>query len=395
MKGVLVMNLNTNLKKAWQMLWSYRSLWLFGAVLALVGANIIYPFTWRDWANNDQWTRIKLSDSTTIQVPGVDMTIDLTAPGGFRIITPDVTTWSEFNDLVDQLDLDASINLWPILIEVALILVVLLLFGMLARYVTETAMIRMVNETEEAGERLSFWEGLQRGFSFRAGRLFLLDLAIGILTTVAFIVFFGLATTPILLAIRSHEIILVTAGVGTFGLLVLAFYLWLAVSAVLSLVLQTIRRACVLEQQSLLVSIRQGVTLTKHHLKEIGPLWLVWMGLRLLWIPLAVPILILFVPFLLLTIPLGTALGGMPAALVAGITSLFMDGATPWIMGALVGLPIFIVVMISPILFVSGLVEIYKSSIWTLAYRDLKAMELPVQAPTPQAQAVTASRSAD
>jgi hypothetical protein len=389
------MNLNTNLKKAWQMLWSYRSLWLFGAVLALVGANIIYPFTWRDWANNDQWTRIKLSDSTTIQVPGVDMTIDLTAPGGFRIITPDVTTWSEFNDLVDQLDLDASINLWPILIEVALILVVLLLFGMLARYVTETAMIRMVNETEEAGERLSFWEGLQRGFSFRAGRLFLLDLAIGILTTVAFIVLFGLATTPILLAIRSHEIILVTAGVGTFGLLVLAFYLWLAVSAVLSLVLQTIRRACVLEQQSLLVSIRQGVTLTKHHLKEIGPLWLVWMGLRLLWIPLAVPILILFVPFLLLTIPLGTALGGMPAALVAGITSLFMDGATPWIMGALVGLPIFIVVMISPILFVSGLVEIYKSSIWTLAYRDLKAMELPVQAPTPQAQAVTASRSAD
>jgi hypothetical protein len=389
------MNLNTNLKKAWQMLWSYRSLWLFGAVLALVGANIIYPFTWRDWANNDQWTRIKLSDSTTIQVPGVDMTIDLTAPGGFRIITPDVTTWSEFNDLVDQLDLDASINLWPILIEVALILVVLLLFGMLARYVTETAMIRMVNETEEAGERLSFWEGLQRGFSFRAGRLFLLDLAIGILTTVAFIVFFGLATTPILLAIRSHEIILVTAGVGTFGLLVLAFYLWLAVRAVLSLVLQTIRRACVLEQQSLLVSIRQGVTLTKHHLKEIGPLWLVWMGLRLLWIPLAVPILILFVPFLLLTIPLGTALGGMPAALVAGITSLFMDGATPWIMGALVGLPIFIVVMISPILFVSGLVEIYKSSIWTLAYRDLKAMELPVQAPTPQAQAVTASRSAD
>jgi hypothetical protein len=60
-----------------------------------------------------------------------------------------------------------------------------------------------------------------------------------------------------------------------------------------------------------------------------------------------------------------------------------MEGATPWIMGLLVGLPIFIVVMLSPILFVSGLVEIYKSSIWTLAYRDLKAMELTAQEVVP------------
>jgi hypothetical protein len=52
----------------------------------------------------------------------------------------------------------------------------------------------------------------------------------------------------------------------------------------------------------------------------------------------------------------------------------------------LVGLPIFIVVMISPILFVGGLVEIYKSSIWTIAYCDLKAMELPAQVPVSQAQ---------
>ena len=389
------MNLNIVLQKAWHILWSYHALWLFGAVLALVGVNTIYPIIGQNWENNNQWTRIKLSEGTTIRVPGADLTIDLTAPGGVRVITQEGLTWHEFNDLVDLLDREVSINLWAILIESAVILGILLLFGVLARYITETALIRMVNETEETGRRLSVWEGLRRGFSFRAGRLFLLDLVVGVLTALAFIVVFGLAIAPLLLAIGSHEVILITIGVGTFGLLVLAFFMWLAVSAVLSLVLQTIRRLCVLEQQSLRASIRQGIILTKHHLKEVGPLWLVWMSVRLIWVPLLVPVMILLVPFLMLTIPLGVALGGAPAALVAGFTALFMEGYTPWIMGILAGLPIFIVVMISPILFVSGLIQVYLSSVWTLAYRDLKAMELPVQVPASQAQVLPAPGSTE
>jgi hypothetical protein len=394
------MNLNTILKKSWQMLWNYKALWLFGAILALVGANTISLSFWpewlnNDWENNNQWTKIKLSEATTLRIPGADMTIDLTAPGGVRIIPPEGITWREFINLVEELDQEASINLWPILIESAVILGILLLLGMFARYITETALIRMVDETEGTGRRLSLWEGFRRGFSFRAGRLFLLDLAISLLAALVFILVFGLAIAPLLLAIGSREAILITIGVGTFGLLVLVSFLLLAISAVLSLVLQPIRRACVLEQQSLLVSIRQGVMLAKHHLKDVGSLWLVWMSLRLIWVFLIVPVIILFIPFLLLTIPLGALLGGGSAALVAGITALFMDGYTPWIMGALAGLPIFIVVMISPILFVSGLVEVYMSSIWTLAYRDLKVMEHQVQEPVPQAQVLPAHGSAD
>ena len=380
------MNLNTILKKSWQMLWKYKALWLFGAILALVGANTISLSFWpewlnNDWENNNQWTRIKLSEATTLRIPGADMTIDLTAPGGVRIITPEAITWREFTKLVEELDQEASINLWPILIESVIILAGLFLLGLNARYITETALIRMVNDTEQTGRRLSVWEGFRRGFSLRAGWLFLLDLMVGVGTAVAFMAVFGLAVVPLLLAIGSREVILITFGVVTFGLLVLVFFLWLAVSAALSLVLQPIRRACVLEQQGLLVSIRQGIMLTAHHWKEIGPLWLVWMSIRLIWLPLLVPVMILLFPFLLLTIPLGAVLGGGTAAMVAGSIALFMEGYTPWIMGALAGLPIFIVLMISPILFVSGLVEIYMSSIWTLAYRDLKVMEQKDQAP--------------
>jgi hypothetical protein len=390
-----LMNLNTVLQKAWQMLWYYRALWLCGAILALVGASTITPYPGIQRQDYNQWTQIKLSETTTLRVPGADMTIDLTAPGGIRLITPDGASWSEFRQLVDVLNREASIDLWPILIELAMILVVSLLLGLAARYVAETALIRMVDEAEETGRRLSTWEGLRRGFSFRAWRLFLLDLAIGVLAAVAFIVVFGLAVAPVLLAIGSHEAIIITAGMSTFGLLILGIYLWLVAGTLLSLFLQPVRRACVLEDKKLLASIRTGFAITRRHLKEAGLVWLIWLGLRVLWIPIGALIIVFLVPVLLLTILAGLALGGIPAALVAAVAGQITSGTTAWILGSLAGLPIFIVVMISPILFVNGLFEIYLSSIWTLAYRELRTMEGAVPEPAPQAPLVPAAGAAD
>jgi hypothetical protein len=212
---------------------------------------------------------------------------------------------------------------------------------------------------------------------------------------VAFVLVFGLAIAPILLAIGSREAVLITVGVGAMGLLVLAAYLWLAAGAALSLVLQPIRRACVLENQGLLASVRTGIRITLHHLKEAGLIWLIWMGIRLLWIPLGALVAILLAPVLLLAVLTGVALSGVPAALVALVTALFTSGATPWIMGLLAGIPIFILVAVSPVVFVNGLVEVYISSLWTLAYRELKALERPVQAPAPRAQAAAAPGPAD
>ena len=64
-------------------------------------------------------------------------------------------------------------------------------------------------------------------------------------------------------------------------------------------------------------------------------------------------------------------------------------------MGVLAGLPIFLVVIAAPMLFVSGLVKIFNSALWTLAYRDLKTVERMVEAPVSQAPMVPAQGSAD
>ncbi len=178
-------------------------------------------------------------------------------------------------------------------------------------------------------------------------------------------------------------------------MLSLTVALWFTTIMLLSLVLQPIRRACVLEKQSLVASIRQGIRMMKHNLKELGLIGLIWLGIRPVWVPVAGIILLLLVPILLMTTLLGVAVGGVPAILVAGIASLFTDGLTTWIMGGLAGLPIFVVIMISPMLFFSGLMEVYLSSIWTLAYCDLRAVKRVVEEPASQTEVIPAPGSAD
>ena len=53
----------------------------------------------------------------------------------------------------------------------------------------------------------------------------------------------------------------------------------------------------------------------------------------------------------------------------------------------LFGLPVFILVMIAPMLFLGGLVEVAKSSLWTLTYRELRALERVEEAQVPAADA--------
>ena len=60
--------------------------------------------------------------------------------------------------------------------------------------------------------------------------------------------------------------------------------------------------------------------------------------------------------------------------LAAGIASLFVDTVFAWIIGAIFGLPLFILVTASPIIFLSGLVEVFKSSFWTLSYREFRPL---------------------
>jgi len=65
----------------------------------------------------------------------------------------------------------------------------------------------------------------------------------------------------------------------------------------------------------------------------------------------------------------------IPGLAAFGIASLFGGKILAIIIGVLVAMPFFVIVLSSPALFLSGLVNIYSSSVWTLTYREMKARE--------------------
>jgi len=367
-------------KRAWAMVWRYRALWIFGALLALTTVNGFYFGYNPHRVEADRWTPIKVAEGYTFYFPGEGPAIDLTDPEGFSIHLDD----RELQQLEALFTEVIPRWIWAIVIAALIVLVVLILLGTVARYVAEAALIRMVNATEESGERLSAGQGFRLGWSRSAWRLFLIDLATKLPVRLALAVLFLLALSPLLLWISGSVAAGAVGTLFTTMLLFLVVVVAIAASAALSLLIHSIRRACAIEGLGVVASIRRGLAVVKAHLKEVVVVWLMWIGVRLAWMVLAVPVMILIFPATLLFVVVGAVLGGLPAVTVGALLSPFLGDVAPWIVGAIVGLPIFILVMSAPMLFLSGLVEVLKSSTWTLAYRDLRALESAVPQTLPE-----------
>jgi hypothetical protein len=317
------------LKRAWETTWRYRALWVFGIILALTTGGGV--------------------NRGTSSFNGEDF-----APGG------------EFPPAA--IPAEVSSILIAIGVGLACVIVILIIASVVARYVAETALIRMVDDHEETGEKRSVRQGFRLGWSRTALRLFLINLLIGLPTALAFILLFALALAPLLLWTTKNTAAGVVGTVATIGLSFLVILLAIVVGVVLSPLMRFFRRVCALEELGVIESIRQGFDFVRQHLKDVGIMWLIMVGLGLGW-------MIVMIPVTILLVVVGAMVSGFPALLVGGLTSLFFEGAVPWILAAAVGIPIFILVVAVPGLFLGGLAEVFKSSVWTLTYRELRALE--------------------
>ena len=370
------MNYQKVLKQSWDLGWRYRALWLFGAILALTTANGFFFAADPDWDVSGERIAVKLSENSTIYIPGEGPDIDLTRPNN-HVFQIDDNDWEELQRLFNE-ELRGDLipqGVWAILITVGVVAAGMTVFGILGRYTAETALIRMVHEEKETGEKAGILRGLRMGFSRSAWRLFLIDVLINLPMLLALFLAFGLALLPILFWAVGSTAAGVTGALLTFGAVFLVIILSIIVSAALSLFVQVIRRACVIEGLGVLASIGRGFGLVRRHFKEAVIIWLIWIGTRLTWMLATVPALILISPILMLFIIAGVAAGGVPAVLVSGLLSTTLAEPFYWIVGILAGLPLFLLVMLAPMLFLGGLVEVFKSSTWTLAYRELCGLE--------------------
>jgi len=384
------------LKRSWHMVTRYRALWIFGIVLGLV------TFSW-EWAllggDND---RGRVSQGIVItRMNGETFwdALERTWHRDIAAVEQDIA--NALRDLdqlfTEELGRRFVVDVMTVLAVLAAAFVVMLIVNKIARYVSEAALIRMVGEYEDTGERRGVWQGLRLGLSRTAWRLFLIDLVIDVPVILAFMLLFGLAFTPLVFGIRgSAPATVIVGSLLTGGLFVAGIALAVVAATLLSVLKRFFRQACALECLGVVASIRRGWAVVRRKPADVLVMWLIMLGLTLGWgVVIALSFLVLF-PLLILFIVLGGVAGALPAYLVFLLSSLVFEGALPVLLAAIVGLPIFILVMLAPWWCLGGLMEVFKSSAWTLTYRELRAVEdaQPDQVPAVDAASLGAAPAA-
>jgi len=232
------------LKRAWETTWRYRALWVFGIILALTTAGGGFG----GGGDGDGRFQYKLNGEDFFQmgeVPPAEVVSALIAIG----------------------------------VGLACVIVILIIAATIARYVAETALIRMVDDHEETGEQHSVRQGFRMGWSRTA-----IKLLIGLPVVVVFILLFLLAAAPLLLWITKSTAAGVIGTVAAIGLFFLILFLAIVVGAVLSLLRRFFWRACALEELGVIESIRQGFSVVRQHLKDVGVMWLIMIGVQIGWV---------------------------------------------------------------------------------------------------------------
>jgi len=241
-------------------------------------------------------------------------------------------------------------------------------------YIGETALIRMVDEYEETGEKRSIREGLRLGWSRTALRLFIIDLLTRLpgLLIALMVVMLGAGLLALMFLVSDSAAPMVLGAVVAIGLVFLAILAGIVLALGISLVRPLIFRVCAVEGLGVIDSIRVGFDFIKAHLGDTVIMWLIMVGLQIGWG-------IVMIPVVLILLLVGGLLAGLAGVSVGGLSSLVFEGAIPWILGFGVGLPIFILIMAAPLVFLGGLAEVFKSSVWTLTYRELRALGGPAE----------------
>ena len=365
-------------KNSWRTAWNLRTLWVFGFLLALTSSGSIW---WLGTLDNNTAQQAGF----TVYLPqgqvwhffrGEGMRIDLTTPGRPEFLVRQDFRWVDLRDITwSELDLGET-DIPALLIFLAVEIGVLLLLNLLFRYTSESAVIRSVNISAATGEKPGFAYSLRQGWSHTAWRLFLIDLAIFLVVTIVMLAILLVAASPLLLWGSGST---AAAIIGTI-LSTLLFFPWVLlfflIAPVTSLLRQVFWRACAVDEIGVSASIGKGFSIIRRNFGEILVTWLIWVASDLVWLLAAIPLFIILSPLVILCILIGAVLCIVPGLVAAGIASLFFSGITAWIIGALVAVPIFLVAVFSPITFCAGLVRLFRSNLWTFAYRELPIPKL-------------------
>jgi hypothetical protein len=261
------------------------------------------------------------------------------------------------------------VNMWVgIAVALACLVLILIVAGTFARYVSETALIRMVDEHENSGEQLTIRQGFRLGWSRMAWNMFLMDLLVGLGFMIAFLLLLALGALPLLVWSTKNTPLQVIGTIISVGLILLLVFAAIVAALAASLIMLFARRVCTLENLGVLASLRRGYEMVKQRLGDAVMMGVIMFGIGLLWV-------VVTIPAILIVIIAAALIAGLPALLIGSIVGFFTQGFTPWIVAGIVGAPIFLIAVIIPGALIGGWQKVFASSAWTLTYREALALE--------------------
>jgi hypothetical protein len=356
------------LTRAWHILWNYKTLWIFGLLLALTGGTS---------AGNGG------SSGSSQTSSGAGLPPDFN-PNSLPFFQ-NLNAW--FRESILPLFLHPDQHLATLIwIGLALLLLGLLVGAVFAilRYVSEAAVIRMVSEFEQTGTKVRFKQGWKLGWSRAAFRMWLIDLLIGLLALPLVAVLLGLGFAAYFTmkgGMNALAVGTVLVSIACAFVFILAFVFLVVTLGLLS---NFFKRFAALENTGVVESFRLGWEMFKRNWKSASVMWLIMLGLRIAFGIASLILLVFLIPvFVLLALP-GLLVALLPALAAFSIASLFTSSPLTWIIALLVGAPFFFLVVGSPLLLIGGWAQVFSSSVWTLTYRELKALEA-VALPEPAA----------
>lgn len=357
------MNHTQVLKRAWQAVWSYRALWIFGVIVALT------TLSWSTAALFDGADGWDVEDWEEHGIVITRLNGETFWDAVQRTMRQEVDEANrEFNQFLDEVGIGIRANVLIILAILTATAVVAYALGKIARYVSETALIRMVGAYQETGERLTARQGLRLGWSRSAWRLFLINLMTNVLAALAGLLLFAAILAPLPLWVNGSEGVIFVFAFLTGGLFLVAIGVAIVAGTGVSVWKRLSRQACALEGLGVTGAIRRGWRTLRRYIRDAGLMWVITFSLNLGWT-------VLTVPFVLMLMGVALVIAGLPGVAAGGLAGLAASGDTPLWVGLALGIPIFLLVLVAPLVLLAGLREVFVSSLWTLTYRELRGMK--------------------
>jgi hypothetical protein len=356
------------LKRSWHILWSYRTLWVFGLILALAAGSAS-----SHGSNNSNYRQ---DQGHPQQLTPHDM------QQGWQEFKQQLS--DIFQNGIPQAHITGEALKAFLWVFVGFI-VVMTLVGVvmaIARYVSETAVIKMVDDYEATGNKMTVRQGFRLGWSKTAWRLFLINLIVN-LPAIALMLVLLVAGIGIYLAwVNGTANFAAFSTVATIVLVFITIFVVVILSIVLKLLRNFFWRVSVLEDLGVRESLKRGWTFVLENWKNVGLMWLVMIGLGIVWAFVSIIVIIVSIPIVIVTAVIAVLVAALPYLLFAGIFSTFLTGWLPWIAGALFVAPLFFTIAFAPWVLLGSWQAVYTSTVWTLTYREIKA--LPIAAATPK-----------